>query len=106
MLDKAKLLAANIALKAKTAGLEWELSNLRRDMDRHMTILTAATTENEELRGSLKDAREALNFFKNWGESLNQITGYEATPKSWRPILTAMARIDALLATKAKGRQE
>lgn len=56
-----------------------------------------AVRESKALRDLLKEARDALYFFKSWGDSLNSVLGYSPPREPWRPALEAIARIDAAL---------
>jgi hypothetical protein len=56
-----------------------------------------AVAESQALRALLKEARDGLEFFRTWGESLNSVLGYYPPAKSWQPTLDAIARIEAAL---------
>lgn len=95
-------------------NLNQEISKLRRELayaemaadaearfaDEMKAERDAAKREQQQLRLLLKEAQDALDFFKTWGESLNQVLGYNPTEESWKPTLEAIAKIDEKLAEK------
>jgi hypothetical protein len=56
-----------------------------------------AVAENEALRSLLKEARDALDYFRRWGEGVNTAIGHYPPAGAWKPTLDAIARIDAAL---------
>jgi len=84
--------------------LNKEIREMKRKLDHAEMEANAEAKYADEMKAErdaawklLKDARNALDFFKNWGESLNKIIGYDATEKSWKPTLDTIARIDEAL---------
>jgi len=100
MFDKIKLLINNQVLMAEVARLEKSEAELIHDGRQYMAISADLATENEELRDLLREAKSTLDFFKNWGESLNAVIGYSPAAASWGPMLEVMGKIDAKLAEK------
>jgi hypothetical protein len=56
-----------------------------------------AVAESQALRTLLKEARNALDYFRRWGEGVNTAIGHYPPAGAWKPTLDAIARIDAAL---------
>jgi hypothetical protein len=56
-----------------------------------------AVAESRALRTLLKEARDALDYFRRWGEGVNTAIGHYPPAGAWKPTLDAIARIDAAL---------
>jgi hypothetical protein len=56
-----------------------------------------AVAESQALRTLLKEARDALDYFRRWGEGVNTAIGHYPPAGAWKPTLDAIARIDAAL---------
>lgn len=93
------------SLTTATAEKDKEISRLERVRDNYkaicdyfgnppkspLTCILDQQTKIEMLERQVVGKDEALRYFKTWGEELNRLLGYKATPESWAMIDKALS---------------